>query len=225
MKRLTSTVTLAAIFAVAGVAAALPAHAAVTNPADNPVPITVTGDDGNTYVDGQDTLPGFDDIACTYIPGAWFDFANNRVHYADGQSIPWTEWDRATGYEAWLAAQSAPPSGGATTPANASTTSQKSGTGAAGNAAAGSGATPTASASPSADPSEATSELTGGASPTASTSTSDVVLAASDSGPGGGSSTSIAGLAILGVLFGLGGLAFGLYTFFRPRLSSKESLS
>jgi hypothetical protein len=225
MKRLTSTVTLAAMFAVAGVAAAVPAHAAVTNPADNPVPITVTGDDGNTYVDGQDTLPGFDDLARTYIPGAWFDFAGDRAHHADGQSIPWTEWDRATGYEAWLAAQSAPPSGGATTPANASTTSQKSGTGAAAGTASGAGATPTASPTTSADPSEAPTALADGASPTASASTSDVVLGASDSGPGGGSSTSIAGLAILGVLFGLGGLAFGLYTFFRPRLSSKESLS
>lgn len=78
---------------------------AVTNPADNPHPITVTGDDGNTYVDGQDTLPGYDDEECTYIPGAYFDFAANRVRYADGQSIPWTEWDRASGYQDWLAKQ------------------------------------------------------------------------------------------------------------------------
>ena len=78
---------------------------AVTNPADNPHPITVTGDDGNTYHDGADTLPGYDDEECTYIPGAWFDFAANRVRYADGQSIPWTEWDRASGYQQWLASQ------------------------------------------------------------------------------------------------------------------------
>jgi hypothetical protein len=82
-------------------------HAAVTNPADNPSPITVKGDDGKTYTDGQDTLPGYDDEECTYIPGAYFDFENNRVRYADGQSIPWTEWDRATGYEAWKAKKAA----------------------------------------------------------------------------------------------------------------------
>jgi len=78
---------------------------AVTNPAVNPNPITVLGDDGNTYIDGQDTLPGFDDEECTYIPGAYFDFAANRVRYADGQSIAWTEWERATGYQEWLASQ------------------------------------------------------------------------------------------------------------------------
>lgn len=90
---------------VLGAIAISPAQAAVTNPASNPHRIEVLGDDGQTYVDGQDTLPGFDDEACTYIPGAYFDFANNRVHYADGQSIPWTEWDRATGYSEWLAKQ------------------------------------------------------------------------------------------------------------------------
>lgn len=78
---------------------------AVTNPADNPAPITVQGDDGNTYHDGEDTLPGYDDEACTYIPGAYFDFAAGRVRYADGQSIQWTEWDRASGYSEWLAAR------------------------------------------------------------------------------------------------------------------------
>ena len=82
---------------------------AVTNPADNPSPITVTGDDGNTYHDGADTLPGYDDEECTYIPGAWFDFANNRVRYADGQSISWTEWDRASGYSEWLDSRNVTP--------------------------------------------------------------------------------------------------------------------
>lgn len=98
---------------------------AVTNPADNPNPITVTGDDGNTYVDGQDTLPGFDDEQCTYIPGAYFDFANNRVHYADGKSIAWTEWDRATGYQDWLASQSVKPS---PTPSASASNSSATGT-------------------------------------------------------------------------------------------------
>ena len=57
----------------------------VTNPADNPHKITVKGDDGQTYVDGQDTLPGYDDEECTYIPGAWFDCDNSKPqkrHYA-----------------------------------------------------------------------------------------------------------------------------------------------
>ena len=98
------------LFAAAFVAAGLtviPAWSAlaVTNPADNPSPITVQGDDGNTYNDGADTLPGYDDEECTYIPGAWFDFANNKVHYADGQWIHWTEWSRASGYSEWLAKQ------------------------------------------------------------------------------------------------------------------------
>ena len=98
------------LFAAAFVAAGLtviPAWSAlaVTNPADNPSPITVQGDDGNTYHDGEDTLPGYDDEECTYIPGAYFDFAANRVRYADGQSIHWTEWDRASGYREWLANQ------------------------------------------------------------------------------------------------------------------------
>lgn len=104
---------------VAAVAATLlgavvmaPSATAITNPAANPHKITVQGDDGKTYVDGQDTLPGYDDEECTYIPGAWFDFANDRVHYADGRSIPWTEWDRATGYEAWLKKQSGQKGGG-----------------------------------------------------------------------------------------------------------------
>jgi len=227
MKRLTTTLTLAAALALAGVAAAPPARADVTNPADNPVKITVTGDDGNTYVDGQDTLPGFDDYACTYIPGAWFDFAHNRVHYADGQSIPWTEWDRATGYQAWLAKQGAPAPGTTTASTGAaSNTTQKSGTHAQGVAAPAGSSAPTASPIPSATPSSGPTALAGGPSAAPSASTSDVVLAASsaDRGSGGGSSTT-AGLAILGVLFGLGGLAFGGYTFTRARHSSKESLS
>ena len=94
---------LIAAVSAAFVAGGVVAAQAVTNPADNPYPVTVLGDDGNTYHDGADTLPGYDDEECTYIPGAWFDFANNRVHYADGQSIPWTEWDRASGYREWLA--------------------------------------------------------------------------------------------------------------------------
>ena len=107
----------AAAFVTAGLTV-IPAWSAlaVTNPADNPSPITVQGDDGNTYHDGEDTLPGYDDEECTYIPGAYFDFAANRVRYADGQSIHWTEWDRASGYREWLAAQNE-----TTTPTNTAT--------------------------------------------------------------------------------------------------------
>ena len=96
---------LASAIAVSSIIGSALAANAVTNPADNPAPITVQGDDGNTYHDGEDTLPGYDDEECTYIPGAYFDFAANRVRYADGQSIHWTEWDRASGYREWLANQ------------------------------------------------------------------------------------------------------------------------
>ncbi|MET0929445.1 MAG: hypothetical protein ABWX74_07995 [Aeromicrobium sp.] len=107
MKRIISTTIAAAGLVLASLALAQPAQA-ITNPADNPRPITVKGDDGKTYTDGEDTLPGYDDEACTYIPGASFDFANNKVRYADGQSITWTEWDRATGYKEWKAKQDQP---------------------------------------------------------------------------------------------------------------------
>jgi len=118
-------------FAAAGVAVGLALLAswgvaapasAITNPADNPRKIVVTGDDGQSYVDGQDTLPGYDDEACTYIPGAWFDFTNNRVHYADGQSIPWTEWDRASGYQEWLKSSKSSDSGTKTGSSSGSST-------------------------------------------------------------------------------------------------------
>ena len=49
----------------------------VTNPADHPAPITVTID-GQTYHDGLDTLPGYDDYACTPIPNVQYDFATTR---------------------------------------------------------------------------------------------------------------------------------------------------
>lgn len=107
MKRIISTTIATAGLVLGSLALAQPAQA-ITNPADNPHPITVKGDDGKTYTDGEDTLPGYDDEACTYIPGASFDFENNKVRYADGQSIPWTEWDRATGYKEWKAKQDQP---------------------------------------------------------------------------------------------------------------------
>lgn len=108
----TTLLLSAAGLAVLGTLAIAQPAVAITNPADNPQKIVVKGDDGQTYVDGQDTLPGYDDDACTYIPGAWFDFDNNRVHFADGQSIPWTEWDRTAGYQEWLKKKSGSGSSG-----------------------------------------------------------------------------------------------------------------
>lgn len=107
MNRRRHLVIATAILATAGMLMAPAAYGAITNPAKNPHRIVVQGDDGYTYVDGQDTLPGFDDVECTYIPGAWYDFDANRVYYADGQSIPWTEWDRIPGYDKWLAEKQA----------------------------------------------------------------------------------------------------------------------
>lgn len=102
MKRVHLAAALVSGLALAGALVAPAAVASVTNPADNPRKIVVIGSDGEEYTDGLDTLPGFDDYACTFIPGAYYDFANNRVHYADGQSIPWTEWERIAGYKTWL---------------------------------------------------------------------------------------------------------------------------
>lgn len=200
------TVTVMAGFAALGPAVAAQA---VTNPADNPSPITVKGDDGNTYIDGQDTLPGFDDEECTYIPGAFFDFANNRVHYADGQSIAWTEWSRATGYSEWLAEQNSKPEpkpSATSTQSSTSGSSTKSG----GSSKSTSGSSATDAQTSTSDKSSATepsnaddtgttvdSELTDQIDQTALTEVA--------SGLGAGSTASdnpgrVAGLAILGGL-------------------------
>lgn len=171
MKRTLSTALAAASLVLVTVGLAQPAQA-ITNPADNPRPITVKGDDGKTYHDGEDTLPGYDDEACTYIPGAYFDFDNNKVRYADGQSIPWTEWDRATGYKEWKAKQSKPtaaPTTAAPKPAKttapkakstpkpaASRSTSKPGTSKSGTSkAAPAKATPSATAAPTTDESAA----------------------------------------------------------------------
>jgi hypothetical protein len=201
------------------------AHAAqVTNPADHPSPITVKGDDGNTYSDGQDTLPGYDDYECTYIPGAWFDFANNRVRYADGQSIPWTEWDRATGYKAWLANHTSSPSptkSSTPTPkASATKSAPSSGTTSSSAKASGASAAATTSApgvpnsasatgSASADAVAGSAGATPGATSTAATvegsteqATAGSTLASSSSSDGRGAVgvLILVGLAVLGAL-------------------------
>jgi hypothetical protein len=109
------------------------AHATdITNPADNPAPITVTVG-GQSYTDGQDTLPGYDDYACTAIPGVEYDFADNEViyHTDNGtKSVHWTEWDRIAGYQTWKAQQSSPkpsPSSSAPTSTSGSGGSTSSG--------------------------------------------------------------------------------------------------
>jgi hypothetical protein len=79
----------------------------VTNPAEHPAPITVTID-GHTYTDGRDTLPGYDDEACTPIPNVQYDFDDNQVQYYDSggellDTAHWTEWDRISSYQTWVA--------------------------------------------------------------------------------------------------------------------------
>ena len=104
------------------------AHATdITNPAEHPYPITVTID-GQTYHDGLDTLPGYDDYACTPIPDVQYDFADNEILYYDDNGnllakAPWTEWSRISSYQTWLAQQGAAKSSGTTTVATTTSTS------------------------------------------------------------------------------------------------------
>ena len=186
---------------------------AVTNPADNPSPITVLGDDGNTYHDGADTLPGFDDEECTYIPGAWFDFAHNKVHYADGQSIPWTEWDRASGYREWQAAQASQ-----TTQGNTDSTDTATNTGS--NTSVKNKGTKTAATSSAATDvatttdGVVTSEVSSAANETlAGTNVLVSVGKESSNNPG-----RVVGFSILGFLFGAGAVITVVHSL-RQRLS------
>lgn len=243
--------TLSATMAATGLVLATlvlggPAQA-VTNPADNPHPITVKGDDGKTYSDGEDTLPGYDDEACTYIPGAYFDFDNNRVRYADGQSIPWTEWDRATGYKEWKAKKDAPapstPKPTAPKPvkttkpvAKATAKPQTTSKPAASGKATKSSTTPTPTATATAEPTDvdagaaSTPAADKTTAPPASTDgtdttddTQDVVLAdqATDTTKAAAetdsSGTGSAGLLILGGLAGAGVLVVAGYSVARKR--------
>jgi hypothetical protein len=139
-----------------GLAAAPAAQATdITNPAEHPAPITVEID-GQTYRDGADTLPGYDDYACTPIPNVQYDFGNDEIQYYDGQgnevkAAHWTEWSRISSYQAWAdqqqqgntpAGASTPSTGDATpTAAGQTTTSAGTSTGAATPAAAGPAAT------------------------------------------------------------------------------------
>jgi len=111
-----------ALFAAPGVA-----HAqGVTNPAQHPAPIKVTVD-GQTYHDGQDTLPGYDDEACTPIPNVQYDFADNQIQYysGDGELIAtanWTEWARISSYDTWKAQQQSGAPSSTSTPTPSATT-------------------------------------------------------------------------------------------------------
>lgn len=93
--------------------AASAAHAqGITNPAKNPFPVTVTID-GQTYSDGRDTLPGYDDELCTPIPNVQYDFGENQILYYNGdgellKTARWTEWSRISSYQTWLDQQNAP---------------------------------------------------------------------------------------------------------------------
>jgi hypothetical protein len=134
-----------------GVALAPVARATdITNPAEHPAPITLEID-GQTYRDGADTLPGYDDYACTPIPNVQYDFGNDEIQYYDGQgnevkTAHWTEWSRISSYQAWADQQqqgntspgtSTPSSGDATpTPTSQTTTSAGASSGAATSPAA-----------------------------------------------------------------------------------------
>ena len=105
------------------------AHATdITNPADNPAPITVTVG-GQSYTDGQDTLPGYDDYACTIIPGVDYDYADNEIIYhtdTGTKTVHWTEWDRIAGYQVWLKQQSGSSTGGSGSTTSSGTSSSTS---------------------------------------------------------------------------------------------------
>lgn len=151
-RRIRWTVALAA---ACGASLAPPALAAdVTNPAQNPDPIEITID-GQKYTDGEDTLPGYDDQACTPIPGVQYDFAANEIQYYDGGELiataKWTEWQRISSYETWKQQQQQQPA-----------PSSGSGSGSGG----GSGEAPSPAAGP--DPG-AGAPVTGGGTETAGT--------------------------------------------------------
>lgn len=118
---------------------------AITNPAQHPYYVKVTID-GQTYQDGCDTLPGYDDYACTPIPDVQYDFADNEIFYYDDDGdllavAPWTEWSRISSYQTWLAQQQAAASGsgGSGSGGSGSSGSGSSGSGSSGSGSSGSG--------------------------------------------------------------------------------------
>lgn len=140
-RRSAAALAVAAAVVPLAIVAASPASAGaadITNPAEHPYPITVTID-GQTYHDGEDTLPGYDDYLCTPIPDVQYDFADDLILYYDNQgdllaTAPWTEWSRISSYQVWVSQQQAasnPGSGNTTTTTTkttATTTTTKSAT-------------------------------------------------------------------------------------------------
>jgi hypothetical protein len=106
MKR---TAVLAAVWTLVLAPAA---QAQITNPASHPFPVEITID-GQTYTDGRDTLPGYDDVACTPIPYVQYDFEENQIQYYDGdgklvKTANWTEWARISSYDDWVRSKTKP---------------------------------------------------------------------------------------------------------------------
>jgi hypothetical protein len=176
--------TLVLSAAVLGLVVAPAAQATdITNPAEHPDPITLTID-GQTYRDGADTLPGYDDYACTPIPNVQYDFADDQIQYYDGQgelikTAHWTEWSRISSYDTWVSQQhagspsssptSAPSSADATPAATSTTTTSTATTSPA--AAAAPAATGPANASPVTKTPSAASKTKGPATTTKATRT------------------------------------------------------
>jgi hypothetical protein len=140
-RSLTGLATAAVVVPFAIAAAPQAASAAdITNPAQHPYPITVTID-GQTYHDGEDTLPGYDDYLCTPIPDVQYDFADNEILYYDDQgdllaTAQWTEWSRISSYATWLKQQQAGSGSGS---GSGSSGSGSSGSGSSGSGSSGSG--------------------------------------------------------------------------------------
>jgi hypothetical protein len=174
--RSTKLVLGAAALGVGLLGAAPAAHATdITNPAEHPDPITLTID-GQTYRDGADTLPGYDDYACTPIPNVQYDFADDEIQYYDGQgdlikTAHWTEWSRISSYQTWVSQQhdqspsssTTTTSAGAATPAATSTTTTTTSTAATTPAATGPVATGPAATSPAGKTTSAAGKTVSGA--------------------------------------------------------------
>jgi hypothetical protein len=164
----------AAVVGVALLGTAPSAHATdITNPAEHPDPITLTID-GQTYRDGADTLPGYDDYACTPIPNVQYDFADNQIQYYDEQgelvkTAHWTEWSRISSYETWVAQQqqgTSPSTAPTTSSANAAptgTSTTTTGTATTSPAAAAPAATSPATTSPATKTTRSASKTKGSA--------------------------------------------------------------
>lgn len=158
--------------AVLGVSlfSATPAFAAeVTNPADNPAPITVTID-GQQFRDGLDTLPGYDDYACTPIPNVEYDFSTNSIIYYDNDNQPiktvkWTEWDRISSYATWKKQQQAAATPSPSTSNSNSSSSNSSSSSSNASSSSGSASAPAAAAAP-----ESSSSAAATSAPAASSS-------------------------------------------------------